>query len=58
MCQEYIDTFESNIVELNTMNTKLERDIELNARYKDAVRNYRILAVQTLANLIFSLRRY
>lgn len=37
MCQESLDVFESNLAELTAVTAKLERDIELNSRYKDAV---------------------
>jgi hypothetical protein len=37
MCQESLDTFESSLAELAAVTAKLERDIELNSRYKDAV---------------------
>lgn len=37
MCQEYLEVFERNLGELTAINVKLERKVELNARYKDAV---------------------
>ncbi|KAF2471305.1 uncharacterized protein BDR25DRAFT_368108 [Lindgomyces ingoldianus] len=36
MCQESIDIFESCLLELTSVAADLERDIELNSRYKDA----------------------
>jgi hypothetical protein len=37
MCQEYLEAFERNLGELTAINVKLERKVELNNRYRDAV---------------------
>jgi len=37
MCQEYLGTFENNLVQLTTVNEMLNRSIELSTRNKDAV---------------------
>ncbi|KAF2795644.1 hypothetical protein K505DRAFT_381972 [Melanomma pulvis-pyrius CBS 109.77] len=52
MCQESLDIFESNLAELTAVTAKLERDIELNSRYKDAFE-----AILTLTDSRASLRQ-
>jgi hypothetical protein len=37
MCQKYLAEFDGCVVQLTAVNEKLERRIELNSRYKDAV---------------------
>ncbi|ERF69363.1 hypothetical protein EPUS_09270 [Endocarpon pusillum Z07020] len=37
ICQEYLGTFESNLLSLTIVKTDLERKIELHSRYKDAL---------------------
>jgi hypothetical protein len=38
MCQERLGEFESSLVRLTAMNARLDREIELNTRYKESVR--------------------
>lgn len=37
MCQEYFEDFDSNLMQLTAVNARLERQIELNTRYKESV---------------------
>jgi hypothetical protein len=37
MCQEYLEEFDSSLMELAAVNARLERQIELNTRYKESV---------------------
>lgn len=37
MCQEYLDLFDRSLAELAAINSKLERKVELNTRYRDSL---------------------
>jgi hypothetical protein len=50
MCQEYLEAFERNLSELTAINVKLERKVELNTRYKDAL--FVLLALQDSRNAV------
>jgi hypothetical protein len=58
MCDEYLASFESQLVNLTAVSSNLNRKIEFNSRFKDAVGLLHFFLCQICTDVRFSSQQY